>query len=193
MRTNICAVCCAQDRMVELACPESCSYLQDARRTASAREHEQRAREAAASGRRAPQVDQRSLVAMLAVDSALIDIIRGVKGPAVKDLHDDEALAGIETTIKNFGTEQSGLIYEHRAPSPRVEGVTRRIRERLDEVNERLPAESRFSREEIIKALQSISSMVESHIRRGSEPDSYVRYISLFFPWPEESTKPLIV
>jgi hypothetical protein len=179
--------------MVELACPESCSYLQDARRSAGAREHEQRAREAAASGRPAPDVDQRSLVALLAVDSALVEIMRGVKGAGIKDLQDYEALAAIETTIKNFGTEQSGLIYEHRAPSPRVEDVSRRLRDKLDEINDRVPAESRLGREEIMKALHLISNMIESHMRRGAGPDSYVRFISLFFPWPEESTKPLII
>ena len=37
---GICAVCCARDRMIELACPDTCGYLISGREHAKARESE---------------------------------------------------------------------------------------------------------------------------------------------------------
>ena len=70
-----------------------------------------------------------SMSAIYLIEAAIIAAQRGTDGMAIKDLLDKEALAAVETTIKNFETEESGVIYEHRAASPRIQEVSRRIRE----------------------------------------------------------------
>jgi hypothetical protein len=181
--------------MIELACPESCQYLRSGRLQAAEREGELRKRDMA-EGRFVPEVSQRQLPALYAIDSAIIDAQRDKKAN-MSDLTDAEALAAVETTIKNLETEESGLIYEHRAASPRVEEVSRRIRDVLDEVSKNMRGEDRLRRAEMIKVLNFTRGSINSHIRRGeAEPGpvrSYIRYISLFIPWPEEATKPLII
>jgi hypothetical protein len=149
-----------------------------------------------AEGRPKPEISQRLLPALYAIDAGMIGAQRDKK-VALSDLDDREILAAVEITIKNLETEESGLIYEHRASSPRVEEVSRRIRASLDELIKETPAEDRLRRSDIIKALNFARDSIKSHIRRSAaEPDpprSYIRYVSLFIPWPEEPTKSLII
>ena len=195
LRTKICAVCCAEKRMIELACPESCQYLRAGRLQAAERERELHNREVA-EGNFKPQISKHLLTALYAIDEAIVAAQRD-KGSRLSDLADAEALAAVETTIKNLETEESGLIYEHRASSPRVEEVGRRIRAALEEVSKKMTGEDRLRRGDMIKVLNFTRTAIKSHIRRADaeqvSSQSYIRYVSLFIPWPEEATKPLII
>jgi hypothetical protein len=181
--------------MIKLACPESCQYLRSGRAQVAERERQLHAREVA-EGRFKPELSERLLPALYAVDDAIIGAQRD-KNARLGDIVDAEALAAVETTIKNLETEESGLIYEHRGSSPRVEELSRRIRGRLDEVGKDARGEGRLRRADMIKVLNFTLHSIKSHMRRGGgEPvssRSYIRYISLFIPWPEEATKPLII
>lgn len=183
--------------MIELACPESCQYLQAARTQAGARESELRMKELAAEGKPIPRFDDRFLSALYLIEGAIVATQRGTDGTAFHDLTDEEAMAAIETTIKNFETEESGVIYEHRAASVRIQEVSRRIREGFEGLNNRASAEERLRRGEIIRALKYVRDTVRAHtLRTDADPmhsRSYIRHITLFFPWPEEATKPLII
>jgi hypothetical protein len=195
LRTKICAVCCAEERMIELACPESCQYLRDARTQTAEREHELRLKEVA-EGKPMPEIGKRLLPALYAIDLGIVGAQRD-KNAGLSDLDDREALAAVEITIKNLETEESGLIYEHRASSMRVEEVSRHIRASLEVIIKETQAEDRLRRGDIMKALNFVRDFIGDHIRRNETepgpPRSYIRYISLFIPWPEETTKPLII
>jgi hypothetical protein len=189
--------------MIELACPESCPYLQSARAQAGERENELRRKEMAAEGKPVPRFDDKTISAVYLVEAAIIGVQRGTGGPGFPDLLDEEALAAVENTIKNIETEESGVIYEHRAASPRVQEVSRRIREGFDQLNERAGGgEERLRRGDIIKGLKYVRDTLRAHSLRAhalrGEADSarsrsYIRHITLFFPWPDEATKPLII
>src|SRR6185369_15705992 len=114
LRTKICAVCCARERMIELACPSSCSYLIEARSNASEREMALRRRETA-SDRRDMSLNERGLIALDAIERAIVNAQRGIGGAALRDLDDLQILGALEHTIKNRETEESVLIYEHPA------------------------------------------------------------------------------
>jgi len=183
--------------MIELACPESCSYLQEARATAVRRENELRVKETSKVNPRSLLLEDRALLALDAIERGIVNVQRGIGGVEFRDLNDAEILAAIETSIKNLETEESGLIYEHRAASSRIDQVSRRVRATLDEVTADVPAEARPRRSDIVKALNFARDAVKAHIERGgagvTDSDSYIRYIALFYPWPEETTKPLIL
>jgi hypothetical protein len=195
LRTKICAVCCAEKRMIELACPESCQYLRAGRLQAAERERELHTKEVA-EGKFKPQITERHLPALYAIDEAIISAQRD-RGARLSDLTDAEALAAVETTIKNLETEESGLIYEHRAPSLRVEEVSRRIRAELEGVNKEMTGDDRLRRGDMIKVLSFARDSIKTYMRRAGAEQvssrSYIRYVSLFIPWPEEATKPLII
>src|SRR5262245_58720939 len=103
LRTKICAVCCARERMIELACPEACPYLIEARSNAGQREVALRRREAAADPRDLTLSD-RALIALDAVERAIVNAQRGIGGSAFHDLDDAEILAAVENAIKNLET-----------------------------------------------------------------------------------------
>ena len=182
--------------MIELACPESCSYLIEARTTASQREMALRRKETADDPRDL-RLNERGLLALDGIQRAIVNAQRGIGASAFRDLDDAEMLAAIENTIKNIETEDSGLIYEHRAASPRIGELSRRIRDGLDEIVKEVPVESRPRRTEVLKALAFMREAAAAHIRRAAgDPEAsrtFIRYVTLFYPWPEQATPPLIV
>lgn len=196
LRTTICAVCCARERMIELACPESCSYLIEARANASQREMALRRRETADAPRDL-KLNERALLALDEIQRAIVNAQRGIATAGFRDLDDAEMLAAVDNTIKNLETEESGLIYEHRAASPRIGELSRRIRNGLDQIAKDTPLETRPRRSDILKALIFMSESVTAHIQRAAgDPEAartFMRYISLFHPWPEEAARPMLI
>lgn len=182
--------------MIELACPETCPYLIEARSSASERERMLLQKEVAANPRDL-NLSERAVLALNVIEQAIVNTRRGIAGTALSDLNDAEILAAVENAIKNVETEESGLIYEHGAGSPRISQVSQRVREALNKMIEEIPAEARPRRSDILKALTFTRETVKAHIRRaGEDPHmshSYMRYISLFYAWPKEATSQLIV
>ena len=196
LRANICPVCCAQERMIELACPESCQYLRDAREQAVERQGQFQAKElepgeAAVLARMGS--DERLIPLLHAIDQAIVTVQR----EKLRDLQDAEALAALENAVQNLETESSGLIYEHRTGSPRVQIVSEAIRSQLEEIAGHEMFKVRPTRSEVMGALKLARFRVLVHVRRAErDPRSsraFVRQAALFYPWPEEATMPLIV
>ena len=143
------------------------------------------------------RLNDRALLAVDGIQRALVDAQRGIGGSAFRDLGDAEMLGAIEITIKNLETEESGLIYEHRAESPRIAELSRRIREGIELIAKETPLEARPRRSDTLKGLTFLRESVAAHIKRADgDPEAartFMRYISLFYRWPEEAVKPLIV
>lgn len=183
--------------MIELACPESCSYLIEARVTAGRRENQLRLKEASTLDPRSLMLNDHALLALERIESTIINFQRGVEGESHKDLDNGEVHEALENAIKNLETQESGLIYEHDAATRRTAELSRRIRARLDGMDRELPPEARPRRSDILKALEFARDAAKAHAARatgGKEGSrSYIRYVALFYPWPETATKPLIL
>lgn len=136
---------------------------------------------------------QRSLPLVFVVQGAILNAYRGIKGGPLRDLKDAEILDAVDNAIKNLETEESGLIYQHQAPTPRVDALSRGIREALEEIIERTPPESRLRRSEVLKVLEVVRAWIDAHMRNGDDDNSYLRHISLFMTWPSELARPLII
>lgn len=182
--------------MIELACPESCPYLIEARTNASRREMELRRRETAEHPHDLVLSDAAFLV-LESIESAIVSAQRNVGGAALHGLDDSDVLAAVENTIKNLEIEESGLIYEHHAAARNIDELSHRIREYIDEIGQDQPADTRPRRSDILKALTFTRDAVKAHtLRAPDDPESsrsYIRYTALFYPWPEQATRPLIV
>jgi hypothetical protein len=192
LRTKICAVCCARERMIELACPESCPYLRDARSEVGQREAKLRSKDEVFANA-ARGITSRLVPILLSIESAIVNSQRGIDGTAMSGLKDSEILEAIENTIKNLETGQSGIIYEHPAVSARVEALSRRIKTQVEDLAAEIPAEVRPGHSDILKMLNVEHAAVGSHIKRNETDTSYLRHIALFVPWPEQETRPLII
>ena len=136
---------------------------------------------------------ERSLPLLFVVQGASLDAYRGIKGGPLRDLKDAEILEAVDNAIKNLETEESGLIYQHQAPTPRVEALSRGIREALEDISERTPPDSRLRRGEVLKLLELVRAWIDAYMRNGEDDNSYLRHISLFMAWPSELTRPLII
>jgi hypothetical protein len=180
--------------MVELACPESCNYLKEARSEARSREAALRVKELKAGGSLDLGMNPKSMAAAYLTDQALIGAFRGTNGSQLSGLVDTEALGAVENAIKNLETEETGLIYRHPASTPRIEELSRRIRDGITKAFESEPPESRPRRNETVRGLKYVRDSISAHTQRpGADPRGYMRYVSLFCDWPEESVKPLII
>lgn len=178
--------------MIELACPESCLYLKDARSEVGAREIKLRTKDEAFA-KAARGITSRLVPVLLSIESAIVNLQRGIDGAAMSDLKDSEILEAIDNAITNVETEQGGIIYQHPAVSARVEALSRRIREKVEAVAAEISAEVRPRRSDILKMLNVERAAVDCHIKRNEADNSYVRHIALFVPWPAEKTRPLII
>jgi len=187
---NICAICCARDRMIELACPDTCGYLISAREHAKAREGEIISRQFAEMGIKF-NPNRVHMTLGIAVDEAVIAIQR----ESYKDIDDTEILAAIENAIKNIETAGTGLIYEHKEASRRVQELSQKIRTHLDEVAAKFPPETRPRSLDVVESLKLIGNLVRAHVRSGEDKRTYLRYIAMFHAWTEEQSgdRPRIV
>src|SRR5262249_16966894 len=160
LSAGICAICCARDRMIQIACPESCEYLGPGREAARAREKILRAKGRSQAGRAAFRLKESQAIAGTLIHLAIIDVQR----ESLRDLDDSEVLAALRNARKNLETVDSGLIYEHQDTSRRVQQVSQRIREKLEEFVKNPGAEERILRADMIEALRLLEEVVETHI-----------------------------
>jgi len=187
--------------MIELACPDSCQYLRSAREQAIERERELQKKEAA-SASETPEarllaadsdIAPRLMPLVYVVDEAIVRTLR----ETFRDLEDAEALAALDNAIKNFETESTGLIYEHRTSSPRIQTTSNNIRSMLEELAGKSGLEDRVTRADMIAAIKHVRYRVRRHLRRTEkEPGNsrgFIRQVALFYPWAVEATKPLII
>jgi len=192
---KICPVCCAEDRMIELACPESCQHLRAARESEGHREREFRARELPFYGKMSPLLREKLVPALVSVDLAIVRAFREHREAGHLVIRDADVADALDNTIKNLETEDGGIIYEHRALSALVQDLGRRIRAALEELNERAEGEY-LSRGDMIKALGLTRDTVRAHLlRSGGAPDSrtYIRHVSLYSPWVNKEESNLII
>jgi hypothetical protein len=180
--------------MIELACPDSCSYLNSARAEARDREARLRIKESQAGGSLDLGMNERSMAAAYLTDQAIVRAVRNSNGSSISRINDQDVLAAVENAIKNLETEESGLIYEHRDLTGSVRELSQSIRQGFDEAfNQELP-EARPRRSELIRALKYVRDAIRAHtLRENADPQSYIRFVSLFCSWPQEDTKPLII
>jgi hypothetical protein len=181
--------------MIELPCPETCSYLIEARTSVGHREKELRMKEA--SDRRTLILNDRELVSVHAIEVAVVQAQRGIGAFSFRDMKDADMLAAVENCAKNLDTEESGLIYEHRSHARQIDELSRMIKTTFDEMFKDVPVEHRPRNADLIRALKYTREGLQAHLKRPSAgadgARSYIRFISLFHGWPEEATKTLIV
>jgi len=164
--------------MIDLACPDTCSYLISAREHAKTREGEVIPRQFAEMGIKF-NPNRVHMTLGIAVDEAIIAVQR----ESYPDIDDAEILAAIENAVKNMETAGTGLIYEHRDASKRVQELSQAMRTHLDEVVAKFPPENRPRSLDAVEALKLIGNLVRAHIRSGEDKQAYLRYIVMFHPW----------
>ncbi|MBI4470788.1 MAG: hypothetical protein HY650_15850 [Acidobacteria bacterium] len=186
----LCGSCCADLRMIDLACPESCPHLREARQHAQARRTSAIVNRLAGDGklallRRISELE----VLVFRIEKAVVELQRD----RFRDLTDAEVLDGIESALATAGTAEKGIIYDHQAPTPRAQTVSDAILREIDEVKKKLEehSEARFLND---KVLAELLEFIRAWIRLEMSADGqdYLRNIALQHPYPEEKSKLIV-
>lgn len=183
LNQKICAICCARDRMLHIGCPESCHYLKAGRESSLERSREFRLKYHGEAGRPFPKLTKEMADFLYFVESRIVMAQR----EQIRHLEDRDIAEAIETLIKNLQTQDSGIIYEHRALSERAQQLSRRLRADIESLSIDLP------RADMIDALASLRDLVRAHIERSNDPQAYLRARAILFPWERSDRDRLIL
>ena len=187
--TSICPVCCARDRMMGIRCPESCTYLEEARNTEA-----EKAVQLLMSHFDPAYVselydDESCLQVMILIEATIANTQRY----DYNDLGDSEIMGALNNAVKNLETAESGLIYEHGETSPRVQDLSLAIRDALEEAMAELPADELPDLTEIIEIIRFERAFAELLGRNESNSRAFVRHVALMTPWREDEAEPRII
>ena len=194
LRHDICTVCCATKRLVEIHCTEDCRYLESAQR------------HPAAVIKRQIDADVTILMATIGPLSEqqlqlfflLQSMVLSYKPEGLSRLTDPDVALAAGALAGSLETASKGLIFEESTGSVVAEGLRRALKPLIDEVTKnggsRVQSEVAF----VLRGLERGARHEGGHIPPGET--SYLEIIGRVFqqrppspPGGSGATKPLIV
>src|SRR4029450_10887073 len=115
LRADICSVCCGEKRLVEIACPSDCVYLEQGTRNDMSREAADYLRH------QDPQKALRGIRTVGGVGCVLEAIERAIATASPRSLEDADLLTALASTRKTFESESKGVIYEDLPAAPSLQ------------------------------------------------------------------------
>src|SRR5215470_5724634 len=95
--SSICTVCCAQDRMMDIRCPESCTYLEQGRNTEANKAAQLTLAQIGPELMRRVYENQRCLAVITFLERTVAETQRD----EYNDLVDAEVISALGNTLKN--------------------------------------------------------------------------------------------
>jgi hypothetical protein len=191
LRQDICAVCCATKRLVEIACPEDCRYLESAQRHPAAAVRRQLDADVtmlmSAVGRLSEQ--------QLQVFFLLQSMVLAHQPEGLARLQDADVALAAGALAGSLESASKGVIFEEATGSLVAEGLRRALKTAVDEITK--GGGSRAERE-----VAAVLRGIERGARHeggtlGDEPTSYLDLVGRIFQKrpqkPGDGAKPLIV
>lgn len=130
LKRDICAVCCGTKRLVEIACPSDCGYLNASRAHPPAAQVRQRERDARFLAPIVRGLPERGLTLLFLFH----DIIRRHRKHAIPPLLDEDVADAAAALASTLETSGRGIIYEHRATSLPAQRLQADLQRGIDEV-----------------------------------------------------------
>lgn len=178
--------------MIELACPEDCRYLHDARVATMERRTRKLVQHLVDQGKEELIETLKRFESVIhLIDQAIVEVQRY----AFRDLTDAEVLEGVNNALKTYETLDRGVIYAHKAESPRIQAITNAILRALDEVRTDLQKQARSSlitTRDYLACLRFVAEEVQSDVKSQGDPRAYLRHSALFHPYPKKETQVII-
>jgi hypothetical protein len=165
---EICTVCCATKRRVEIPCPAECVYL------ASAQKHP------AVPVRRQHDADVRALADTFGrlterqyrLGFLILTFVGRYEPQGLARLVDADVAEAAASIAATFETASRGVIYEHTASSTVASGLASELRALLDEIARGAGASFEREAAEVLRA-------IERGAREGSAREGDRRYLEL--------------
>jgi hypothetical protein len=147
---DICPVCCGTKRLVEIACPPTCIYLESAQRHPAAVVKRQHEADLVVLMQALGRISEPQLQLFFLIQT----FISRFKPEGVSRLVDADVAAAVGALASTFETTSRGVLYEHQAPSPAGEALRRELKALLAEVGR--GHGSRFERDavEVLRGIE---------------------------------------
>jgi hypothetical protein len=186
----ICSLCCAELRMIELACPEGCTYLQEARHSLAERRVPRIVQHLRANGK-ARVID--ALKRFETVIFLLQRAIAGVQRDQFRDIADSEVLEGVTSALKACETFDQNVAHEHTSESLRVQAITTAILKAIDDLKKNLEEKGRSSMitaRDFASCLEFIADTMRLDAQSEKNPQAWLRHTVLYQPYVEKEAPP---
>jgi hypothetical protein len=123
----ICAQCCGEKRVLQMDCPETCTYLRAGRERESEdyRRHLQRMDPADQEKSRRILQEYQDVIAHLEYALARQRLL-------VRDLTDRDVVEAAGVLLATYRTEDKGILYENTSDNLRIESLRRELRETVE-------------------------------------------------------------
>ncbi len=191
LRQEICPICCATKRQIEIACPSDCVFLETAHRHPAAVVKRQIDQDVGILMATLGNISERQLQLFFILQTM---VVRHKPAGLTKlvDLDVAHAAAALATTLE---TASKGVIYDESASSPVAEGLRRELRPIVDELTK--AGGSRAERE-----VAALLRGIERGARHdgaavGDSPTSYLELLARVLrqmpPVAPQPSSPLIV
>ena len=179
LRETICPICCGRKRIVEIACPADCAYLERGSENDLRREildyfqHQE------------PRLARRWVETVDRLPF-LMEALEKIAAAAPRAIEDRDLLAALEGARQTFDTEAKGVIYESRSTSPTAELLRRELVEGVRTLEESLQepeAEAlrrslpRWGPAEVAECLAVLADRCEYHIRRRDQAGTLIDHL----------------
>jgi hypothetical protein len=139
---EICPVCCGTKRLVEIACPPTCVYLESAQRHPAAVVKRQQEADLTVLMGALGRVSEQQLQLFFLIQSFVTRF--SAKADGIGRLVDADVAEAAGAIAASFETAGRGVLYEHQATSPTGEALRRELNEFLAQIGK--GAGARFER-----------------------------------------------
>jgi len=185
----ICAQCCGEKRVLEIRCPEDCSYLE------SGREYERATlgiNTLRTSDPAKIQSRRRVLETLESVVAGLEYILADQKS-VLREFSDEKAAEAVRLLLETLRTEERGVLYDRTSSDPVVDSARRQLADAVQRL--RTPQQDQgpvLKLNEAIDVLEFVLDTIDSH--KGARL-GYLEYIVRMMPrrGPLESPGPSLI
>ncbi|MBM4360860.1 MAG: hypothetical protein FJ096_22380 [Deltaproteobacteria bacterium] len=191
LRRDICSVCCATKRLVEIACPEDCRYLESAQRHPAAAVKRQLDADVTVLMSAVGRLSEQQLQVFFLFQS----LVLAHQPEGLATLQDADVALAAGALAGSLESSSKGVIFEEATGSLVAEGLRRALKTAVDEVTK--GGGSRAERE-VATVLRGIERGARHEGGRlGDGPTSYLDLVArVFQKGPRKGpdpAKPLIV
>ena len=185
----ICAQCCGEKRILEIDCPESCSFLKTGRE-----------REIEDYGRRLRNLDENAQTRNRRIlqdsQDAIVRLEYALSQERLvsHDLTDKDVVQAVEVLLETYKTEDKGVLYEKTSEDLRVEPLRRELRKIIESLRNPEGTESkgivdpqntRLTLSAAIDCLEYIRSIAAAYLQDRRSASGYVDFLARVIPRKE--------
>jgi hypothetical protein len=170
--SDICTVCCGTKRLVEIACPSTCIYLEAAQRHPAAPVKRQQERDLSSLIGSLGRVSEGQLQLFFLLHT----FISRFKADGERPLVDADVAEAAAALADSFETAGRGVLYERQAASPTAETLRRELKTFLAEVGR--GGGSRFEAQaaEVLRGIERGAS--HEGAGTGDGPQAYLSLVA---------------